>query len=369
MKVLIWVVMALLYGLATQLVYLVGISLGGFETILLAVPVVFGAPYLCKKWDKRQSEKSGAAVSTTAQGPSIFSKMINGILNLFYPKIEIKKRPIDSYSPISNEKHSKTAPIKHKIVLSRTQAVLYVIFTLFVIAITAWVASILSSPNDLAEQLEERYAEGIRSGYETGKLAAKMEYEPQIKKLTSENKRSYDSGYMDARYKYLRTSYTFNGEILISPDYIRNCPLTVSVRGEYSYYVRLCYFGPSTRSESERKPTSGYELKQGDIAFFVDCNSTVEIDVPVGVYKLYYCTGTTWYGFPLYFDDETKWYTSDETLEFYTDRRMEYGVTLDLYTRYGGNYATKNIDAAYVPFIETSTLFTFDEWSNRKYGK
>lgn len=152
----------------------------------------------------------------------------------------------------------------------------------------------------------------------------------------------------------------YNGEIFVVPSYESLCPLTVSVQGNQAYYVFLDYlYAPSYSTvdrhlegawNSVREELARINEEYGvnssiksDLAFYISPGSTVEIDVPIGVYRLYYATGETWYGKALLFGEDTATYTSDDLLEFYADDYYYNGVTLELWRQSGGNFDTKSI--------------------------
>lgn len=139
-----------------------------------------------------------------------------------------------------------------------------------------------------------------------------------------------------------------NGTMFKNPTYVKLCPFSVSVRGSLGYYVYLEYLYPSESYNSrhlEGKPQDPVE----DIAFFVRPGCTVEMDVPVGVYKLYYATGEEWFGKNKLFGEDTVYNTSYELLEFYTDYTSANGVSLELWAQTGGNFDTVEIDEATFP--------------------
>lgn len=131
-----------------------------------------------------------------------------------------------------------------------------------------------------------------------------------------------------------------NGHILRTPSYKCVCPFTVSVSGANGYYVYLEYLYTPPQSTVKREHTAGSE---NDIAFYVSPGSSVDIDVPIGVYKLYYASGETWYGPKYKFGDETSYFSSDDLLKFYADSEYYNGVTLELWAQVGGNYNTETI--------------------------
>lgn len=130
------------------------------------------------------------------------------------------------------------------------------------------------------------------------------------------------------------------------PSYESLCPLTVSVRGDQAYYVFLDYLYAPSYSTVDRHLEDEINYSsviENDLAFYISPGSTVEIDVPIGVYRLYYATGETWYGKALLFGEATATYTSDDLLEFYADDSYYNGVTLELWRQSGGNFDTKSI--------------------------
>jgi len=85
------------------------------------------------------------------------------------------------------------------------------------------------------------------------------------------------------------------------------------------------------------------------MGFYVKAGKTVEVDVPVGVYQLYYAYGKTWYGKEKRFGPDTVFCTSDEYLDFYTDDSTTYGHTLSLILQTYGNFDSRNIKEADFP--------------------
>lgn len=144
----------------------------------------------------------------------------------------------------------------------------------------------------------------------------------------------------------LAPASAYNGEIFVVPSYESLCPLTVSVRGDQAYYVFLDYLYAPSYSTVDRHLEDEINYSsviENDLAFYISPGSTVEIDAPIGVYRLYYATGETWYGKALLFGEDTATYTSDDLLEFYADDSYYNGVTLELWRQSGGNFDTKSI--------------------------
>lgn len=140
-----------------------------------------------------------------------------------------------------------------------------------------------------------------------------------------------------------------NGMILKKPTYESLCPFSVSVRGNDGYYIYLKYqYAPLTSTE-KREKMSGYKNDVSDVAFYIAPGQTVEIDVPIGVYRLYYACGETWYGTAFLFGENTKRYTSDDYLSFYADKEYYNGVTLELWLQNNGNFDTESVSEANFP--------------------
>lgn len=124
-----------------------------------------------------------------------------------------------------------------------------------------------------------------------------------------------------------------NGEIIVQPKDQRLCPLSVEVTGNNAYYVYL----DSMRSTGN------------DMAFMVSPECTVEVDVPIGEYEIYYAAGTSWYGQDLLFGEDTAYYKCDGTFDFYDDGTYYQGWTLELYLQPNGNLDTDIIGASEFP--------------------
>lgn len=145
----------------------------------------------------------------------------------------------------------------------------------------------------------------------------------------------------------------YNGQIFKLPEYVCDCPLTVSVRGTDGYYIYLEYSNPPEYSYTDREPDSGNEGDGEDLSFYIAPGETVEVNVPIGDYRLFYCCGETWYGIEHKFGVGTSYYTSDSLLDFYTDIDGDWvvsnGHTLELWAREGGNMHSEPIDAGSFP--------------------
>ena len=139
-----------------------------------------------------------------------------------------------------------------------------------------------------------------------------------------------------------------NGQIIVEPDYEKICPLKVSVKGESTYLIYLEYQkAPEDSSDSRMAVKSDPFVS--DIAFIVLPDSTAEVEVPVGVYKLYYCSGDEWNGPDEKFGENTVYSSSDDLLDFYTDSQYAQGHALELWRQAGGNFSDYSIDESTFP--------------------
>lgn len=147
----------------------------------------------------------------------------------------------------------------------------------------------------------------------------------------------------------LKPVSAFNGQMILYPSYERICPLSVSVpSGEDDYYIYLAYRKGPPFSTIWRKSSTESRV-ESDMAFYVKAGKTVAVDVPVGVYQLYYAYGKTWYGKEKRFGPDTVFCTSDEYLDFYTDDTTTYGHTLSLILQTYGNFDSRNIKESEFP--------------------
>lgn len=142
----------------------------------------------------------------------------------------------------------------------------------------------------------------------------------------------------------------YNGQMFKKSDYETKCPFTIEAPQGSNYYVYLQYKYAPINSTINRKAhgssTSPYE---NDIAFYLKSGQSVDIDVPVGTYKLFYAVGETFFGEKLLFGDRTKYYSSEDLLTFYTDDQYCHGHTVTLKTVVNGNFDTDPIFESQFP--------------------
>lgn len=142
----------------------------------------------------------------------------------------------------------------------------------------------------------------------------------------------------------------YNGRKFISPEYTSVCPFEVKAGSEGDYYIYLKYQKAPTYSQVSRKLlSSAYAPYESDIAFIVKAGQSYELDVPIGVYKLYYATGKTFFNTSILFGDTTRYYESDELLTFNASGDYYNGHTITLYEVVNGNLDTDEISEKTFP--------------------
>lgn len=128
------------------------------------------------------------------------------------------------------------------------------------------------------------------------------------------------------------------------------CPFTIISSSSTDYYVYLKYQkAPASTTENRTTETGSRLPYESDVAFYVKAGQQVEIDVPIGVYKLYYATGSDFYGTKLLFGEDTHYYASDDLLTFYSDTQYYNGHTITLKATYNGNFDTDPIPETQFP--------------------
>lgn len=73
--------------------------------------------------------------------------------------------------------------------------------------------------------------------------------------------------------------------------------------------------------------------------------STLEIQVPLGEYSLFYCCGDVWYGKNVKFGEAGSYFKASETLDFHTADDYVYYHEVTLYPTYNGNMESIDVDA------------------------
>lgn len=79
------------------------------------------------------------------------------------------------------------------------------------------------------------------------------------------------------------------------------------------------------------------------MAVFVRGGSTVEVEVPLGMFEIRYASGESWYGADHLFGPETVYSKAEEVFHFKNDGYQISGFTITLYSVSGGNLRTSRI--------------------------
>lgn len=126
------------------------------------------------------------------------------------------------------------------------------------------------------------------------------------------------------------TGYSLYGE-----DYAQStAPFRVAVPSTHKYYCVQLY-----------DHLNGKRV----VTVYVHGGKTVEIEVPLGTYKLYYSGGDVWYGPFRRFLESGVYRKSEDLLEFYQDGDYACGVDLELQVSIGGNMDSQDISYSNFP--------------------
>jgi len=76
------------------------------------------------------------------------------------------------------------------------------------------------------------------------------------------------------------------------------------------------------------------------LSMFVQPGTKVHTQVPFGRYRLYYASGSKWYGTTYLFGPATTYGKAEVVLRFYLDGTQRMGNTIDMVEQPGGNFPT-----------------------------
>jgi hypothetical protein len=88
---------------------------------------------------------------------------------------------------------------------------------------------------------------------------------------------------------------------------------------------------------------SDYYTGRAVLSVFVHGGSTVNLDVPIGTYKIKYASGEHWYGATHLFGPDTAYSKADSSFDFRVIGNQVSGYTLTLYKVVDGNLQTTPI--------------------------
>lgn len=139
----------------------------------------------------------------------------------------------------------------------------------------------------------------------------------------SENKTTEADNYnYDPDANLAAFEYPVSGKILYESGESRICPLSIVTESTdiNAHYVKLIDSNGNTVLSTFIRPGEG-----------------IEIEAPVGTYRLRYASGETWYGEEYFFGANTRYAEADSPLYFYTDDSGAHGYTVELYNQINGN--------------------------------
>lgn len=125
-----------------------------------------------------------------------------------------------------------------------------------------------------------------------------------------------------------------------------SAPLEINTEGTSGYYFVLdpisLYCGGDSASDFDKTRTE-LMAKYSTMQFYVHGESTIETQIPLGEYEIYYATGETWYGEDDLFGEDTVYIKCDGTFLFSCDEYGSNGWTLTLTPVINGNLDTDEI--------------------------
>ena len=123
------------------------------------------------------------------------------------------------------------------------------------------------------------------------------------------------------------------GTVLRRPSEECVAPLRIHTSGSGYYYYVLSKAGTGTRY----------------MTFFGKAGETVDVDVPIGTFDLFYAYGETWYGAAYLFGESTHYERCDQSLSFKYSPEGYSGYELTLYAVQNGNMDTKEVKQSDFP--------------------
>jgi hypothetical protein len=106
-------------------------------------------------------------------------------------------------------------------------------------------------------------------------------------------------------------------------------PLRVRTTAGGDYYLKLVGSTHSTEA----------------VGIYVHGGTTLEVEVPLGSYRMRYAYGSTWYGTKWAFGDDTQYFEADKVFDFEATSDGVSGYTVELIPQPNGNLATASISA------------------------
>ncbi len=155
-------------------------------------------------------------------------------------------------------------------------------------------------------------------------LSERQDLRNQIEEMKGDYQQGLQDGYL------ARNSYPENGSVIVNTPKDRLAPLTLNTKpeGSNAYYIKLV----------------SQDTNLTEFSFFICPGQSIDIDVPLGNYYIYYATGLQWYGDTDLFGDTTSCFKADDLFCFYYQDGYYNGYTLSLYDVAGGNLGYQDVD-------------------------
>lgn len=188
---------------------------------------------------------------------------------------------------------------------------------------------VFSIPAAKAEESgTQRYLAGYQDGYAAGFKAG---FENAMGQLT--NQATAPTVLQTETPELKEKTAPANGRVIYSPDEDMVAPLTIHTTGDDYYCFVLTKVGSSKRY----------------MAVFGHGGETVDVNVPIGCYQIFYATGKIWYGLDNLFGPDTQYYHCDGFFAFRDEYDTYKGWELSLYPVTNGNLDSEKISAADFP--------------------
>lgn len=155
--------------------------------------------------------------------------------------------------------------------------------------------------------------------------------------------RRVDTGEVVGSSSTSASRFVWTGQIIVEPQEEGVAPLSIETSGDSIYYVALAKMLPGLNGSKPTPSSATY------MSFIVRGGDSTEVLVPLGEYKIYYATGSTWCGREELFGSDTVRYECEGTFDFYYAASKYEGWTLTLYAVAGGNMGTERIAEAQFP--------------------
>lgn len=184
------------------------------------------------------------------------------------------------------------------------------------------------------------YEDGYAAGYDAGYQAALRAYQSSADS-NSATKSAEGTGTL---------AEPTNGYIFQEiPDCDYLAPLSIETTGNNGYYFVL---DPLTLSSPSKYVSDEYTkiiASNTYIRLYIRGGASIEIQVPLGEYEVYYATGDSWYGEDELFGDKTRYFKCDDTFSFEETSAGYNGWTISLTPVPDGNLDTDSISESDFP--------------------